>query len=344
MLPGVVAERCVHTLIETASCQACVDVCPLDAWVLDDEQLGIDAERCDGCRLCVAACPQGAIQAHSQPAFISENGRTVAMLACEPAGTGAGNGVIPCLHAISLNALMLLYRQGVKDLLSCSADCDDCVRGATARIELRLDNVNQLLRERGLPPMHHQRIATEAWMRLAKESDMTSTGPAMSRRQFFRRATRAAMAEKGQLSELGIPSIDTFEPAGSIIPSENKAHSVPFLPQIDPNRCNACNACARLCPHAAIRIDETEPPHARAYRITPDQCSGCGICTDVCDQQAVSVSSWASPKLLRIPLNADRCRDCGATYHYPAGQRKKDHQCRICAVKNNHQLLYQTLD
>ena len=39
-LPTVLAERCVHTQLMQASCRSCVDVCPVKAWVMDDEALG----------------------------------------------------------------------------------------------------------------------------------------------------------------------------------------------------------------------------------------------------------------------------------------------------------------
>ena len=63
-LPTVITERCVHTQLTQASCRACVDSCPVKAWVLDDETLSIDTGACDGCGLCASACPQGAIISH----------------------------------------------------------------------------------------------------------------------------------------------------------------------------------------------------------------------------------------------------------------------------------------
>jgi len=343
-LPDIVAGRCVHMLIETATCQACVDVCPHDAWVLDDEQLGIDVSRCDGCKLCVAACPEGAIQADLVPVLKDNAGHTVAMLACERSGTDSGTGTVPCLHAIRLYDLIALYRTGIETLISCSADCDDCRRGRAPRLELRLEKFNLLLGERRLPAMRHQILAAGEWSRISEQMPTASRGPSMSRRQFFRRATQVAVLEQTQLRGLVDPPVGDFTPPGALIPSKNKTQTVPFAPQIDPTRCNACDACARLCPHAAIRVDDAAPADNRAYVIRPDNCTGCGVCTDVCDQQAVSVQAWTRPISLRIPLTTDRCRRCGAIYHAPVGSQTEKRECRICALTGPHKLLYQVLD
>ncbi|MEW8549314.1 MAG: 4Fe-4S binding protein, partial [Candidatus Thiodiazotropha endolucinida] len=60
-LPDVVSGRCVHEIVEMASCSSCVDVCPQHAWSLDDEALRLDTALCDGCGLCMPACPEGAV-------------------------------------------------------------------------------------------------------------------------------------------------------------------------------------------------------------------------------------------------------------------------------------------
>lgn len=71
VIPEVVAERCVHSHCEVASCTRCVDACPRDAWLLDDASLKIDTARCDGCGLCVAACTESALVGNSPVAEVA---------------------------------------------------------------------------------------------------------------------------------------------------------------------------------------------------------------------------------------------------------------------------------
>lgn len=61
-IPEVIPEHCVHSRCEVAECARCVDICPRHAWLLDDESLRIDTSLCDGCGLCITACPEAALQ------------------------------------------------------------------------------------------------------------------------------------------------------------------------------------------------------------------------------------------------------------------------------------------
>jgi len=341
-LPEVIPERCVHTLSAAASCRACVDVCPRDAWLLDEEQLGIDADRCDGCGLCAAACPQGAVRVSIDPALKQSPDGDIAMLACEHSGIQDGTGSVPCLHAIGLDQLATLCRQGVAAVVTCVGDCETCNRGAAPHLSARLADLNRLLAGRNLPQMQYRQVTTHDWALLLRGRDMSHGDDIMDRRGFFRRMMHTLTEAHEELDPGATEDIGQFAPAGRILARESPVQIVPFLPQIEPIRCNACHACVRLCPHAAIRfLDEQD---RTAYRIEPDRCSGCGLCEDLCDQDAISVASWTIPETCEIPLTADRCSDCGVTYLTPSAQAKTDRLCRICASHRRQQLLYQVFD
>jgi len=344
-LPDVVAGRCVHTLLETATCQACADVCPREAWLIDDEQLGIDVNRCDGCRLCVAACPQGAIQAAVTPLIKTHGGNGIAMLACQPSGAHAADGVVPCIHALSLTSLMGLYRQGVRTLLSCSAHCDGCERGKAPRLDDQITHLNMLLDARGLPAIRHETQTPAEWSRRAvPQPGDAAAGPSMSRRQFFRRAGRDVLSGQQQLSTMDAAAATGYEPPGRLLPRHPAAQMAVVSPQINGVRCNACDACAQLCPHEAIDLQLDEQGNGSAYRIMPDACSGCGICVDVCDQGAVTLHHWAVPTQEQLELANHNCRACGSPYRLPAGRKTEQQLCWICARTNHHRLLFQVLE
>jgi Pyruvate/2-oxoacid:ferredoxin oxidoreductase delta subunit len=97
-LPEVQAERCVHSLCETATCGHCVQACPAGAWQLNDDGLFLDTTRCDGCGLCTAACGQEALKIPASALVIERAGLRTALAACEHA---VGGGVRECFPAFT---------------------------------------------------------------------------------------------------------------------------------------------------------------------------------------------------------------------------------------------------
>jgi len=63
---------------------------------------------------------------------------------------------------------------------------------------------------------------------------------------------------------------------------EGRAESRLAVPQADPERCNGCGACARMCQFRAIAVFGTYPS------VFPEMCHGCGGCFAVCTTGALS--------------------------------------------------------
>lgn len=293
-LPQVLAERCVHSLIEQASCQRCVDACPTAAWVIDDERLGIDPARCDGCGLCAPACPQAAIVARSvDPLRVGPSSGSglpaatdgTAMLACDhafpgrsgfqaaipnrdtnvaptrsksasdPAPGATPSGIAPCIHALGLRDLARLAAAGCTRLVVSTGNCDTCPRGNVIRLENRLADLARLLDSRGLPILRIERLPPDRWQD-ARDAAAPDPGPAIARRAFLRRGLGLAIDQAAGAFGLAAAERRGIETVACLLPDTGQPGTLaPIAPCIDPVACTGCDACARLCAQQAIRLD-----------------------------------------------------------------------------------------
>lgn len=321
--------------MEQATCRSCVDACPTAAWVIDEERLGIDTGRCDGCGLCAPACPEGAVDLSFPSTRWHIDGVWVAFAACDRAETQSGdaNGCIPCLHAIGVSQLLRLHGDGVRRLILARGDCDDCPRGGVSRIDQSLDRVNALLANRGLALIQSRVLPSQRWSLAIRAAKAQHRPPKLGRRAFFSGILSGAVETALELSERQRPEVSDFVPPGRLVPGTGGLAL--HAPHIDATLCNGCDACGRLCPHDAIRVE----PHA--YVLDPDGCTGCGICVDVCEPGAVSIRSMDTDPQGRLTLHRRRCTACGVDFHTPSPPTGRGDPCPICARTQHHRQLYQ---
>jgi Pyruvate/2-oxoacid:ferredoxin oxidoreductase delta subunit len=310
--------------------------------LLEDDALEFDTERCDGCGLCAATCPEGAIAHDHEPAVWIGPEDATAFTACERAGLARSDGVISCLHALHLRDLLHLYRQGVRQIVVAHGDCDTCSRGRAPRLEDLLRDLNPALASHGLAPITVRCCAAPDWQGAIARARERATGTKAARRGFLRWAVGTAVEDGFRLAGLLAHEQADFVAAGELLPARQEDGLLPFVPTIDPAECHACNACARLCPHAAIRLERGES--SAHYAIEAERCSGCGLCVDVCDVDAVTMQRWQPQPSTPIQLESGRCHSCGAPFSVPEGMMPADHRCRICRQTNHHRNLFQVLE
>lgn len=346
-LPEIDADACVYAFFEQADCHACVDACPTRAWVLGDDSLGLDTDACDGCGLCIPACPGGALHIHFPWVIRHFAGRMIALFACEQSTIKSNEGALPCIHSLGLRQLLLLYNSGIEHLLIATAECADCTRHQSSGIHQRIEQLNKLLHERSNPPMKILQRSEQVWMRIFSTNETVSSGTQLSRRNFLRGGGELIRHQLLVADPLNLPECRTV-PSGQLLPEVANGEKVswPWTPRLDENLCNGCDACIKLCPTNALQLiqGEEEEENLPSYRLNPSYCTGCGICATVCELQAITIHSWSLSSDHMIDLTEKRCTACGNSFHLPLqNQDAEEPLCRICRKHNHSSKLFQVL-
>ena len=342
-LPEINADACVYTSVDKADCKDCVDACPKHAWVLDAYALGLDTDACDGCGLCVPACPSGALHIHFPWAIRTFGGLQIALFACEFSDIDEETGTLPCIHALGLRQLLLMYNAGIQHLLVATAECEGCTRHRPTGIQHQLKQLNRLLDDRNKPPMNILDRSSQVWKTIFNRDEVISQGTQMPRRHFLRGGGQLLRRQLVVADPLNLPEGRTAPP-GQLLPAADDNVRWPWVPRLDERLCNGCDTCMKLCPTGALQLIVDEEESLTKYQINPASCTGCDICTAVCELQAISIHSMSLSTAWMIDLSEKRCTSCGNTFHLPHRNSQPEVSlCHICLKHDYNKNLYQVL-
>ncbi len=321
------AERCAHQRVAAAHCDDCVRSCPRHAWQLHDEGLAFDADSCDACGLCVAACPHEALEIPAPMPIISDTRPRELLIACEHAGipqpdNGSHDsaGITACLHALTPGwIIQWTQRHQITQVRLASADCATCPRHPTESLQARWQPVAKRLAATGQPVPGLSPISARQWSVRATQTDQ----PDPRRRRFLGQLLQGPKHEtrdRPQPSTLAPLTSGRRQLVRTLTPPGPRRHTVAPLwqVQLDPGKCTWCMACVTLCPELVFTQGIDTENIINHVQLHTGRCTGCGLCLDVCDVQALAIAGPEQthpPRPQAFPLVRVICPVCRVNYH-----------------------------
>ncbi len=322
------ADKCARSHLIGASCQACADLCPVNAIDLAGRTPRLDEWACRDCGACVGICPEQAFSMRGPWPVAAGSSEVLVTLNEDSAA-----GIFPAL-ALGFPMLARLWLQGVRTLVMSPADCPADLEPACARLLWRIDAFNSLIRNRQGDEIQITRARLSASRTVRRGRD-APTNPA--RRALFRR-----FVDVGESPEDVTGAENDTKTALAQVLAIDQTALMPFSPRIDPIACTGCDACVLICPHGALTVVKAQNGEL-AYTSKPEFCTGCQLCADICEEGAIDIQTMT----LRgkdVPLCAYQCKGCGVAVHTPRARPPADCLCQICQKTQNHKQLFVVLE
>lgn len=322
---------CAPLLYPKSPCRTCQEACTLSALRRDGGAWSL-APSCDGCGACAAACPTGAlglrvpaprdIEASIRRRRAEDPAAEVRLTCVRAAERPPGVLVLPCAAALDEATIIRAALAGPVRVLV--GDCRRCDRRERlARVFGRA--VRSARAALGVARADPRAVAVERAGASTARGD-GSAGPAPSRRDFFQRLARLAVA--------AIPAPAAEEPERALAkrrrwvePIRRRAADdlrpgdfpIPFGRVSISGACFGCNVCEHVCAPGAIERAETKDGVRLSF--DPALCHGCASCVSACMPGAVSLSLSRDAAALAVgretvaSLPVRVCVGCGLTFH-----------------------------
>jgi ferredoxin len=341
---------CVKATSKFSTCSKCVDICPVDTIVFQENIPSFTPSACIDCGACVGACPSGSFSLSQYSgidfffSFIESKNATIS---CKEH--------LPCLAMLSVEELLALAI--VKETTLELGYCKNCeIGGLYKEIVSNIEEVNFILSSFG---DKHLDVSFAAPLKDQKEEP--------SRRSFLSHINIKKMQEakekfdakvdEDELKSFAIDSSNIEKLKPKTIPARRKLlltllkrlekpSQYELLPQEEirfisqkyiEESCTNCQICYRICPTGALSSD------SKFSRINFDSiaCIKCHLCHDVCEPDAIKLQKgfenqelFEPRKRTLIEFDVRRCNECGNYFTYFGGEQS----CQRCQIEEEESI------
>lgn len=356
------ADRCLHSSNQLSACEACFDICPMEA-IQPGKPPTLETSKCQHCLACLPVCPVGAYSADDAvPRLLTCIARLETKkieLVCEMndnpsmgvTADSMGIHIKGCLAGLGSGAYLAIATIGFEAVLLRLDVCEQCPWGTLQKEIIKQTRwANKILTnlEDGNFLICHSKL-DEPVERPLLDAD----NPPLSRRDLFQLAARQGQMTMARAMvndqsagghRLGRDRLRTILALTHLpdLPTggETLLDSGEYAGLTITEACTACKTCARSCPVNALHFSMNAEKTSYQLEFEPQLCIGCSFCVNVCAAEAIEISH--SPTFTQVFGNSGKillqegklslCVKCQAPFATETGGE----YCPVCEYRRKH--------
>lgn len=312
------------TCIAGSGCSQCEKACPHDAIKNQAGSVKVDIAACNSCGICVAACPQRAVEFPGYSPTEIENHVEAILTGADGSATNIAFAcskstnlpiedwqIVPvaCAAMVPTAALLSTVASGARSvgILRCR---EECAQKSTDKIEGRIDYARQVLERTGNDPERIVNLAPADSGEIHVAPDFPDPSPpdTVSIDIFGRTAASSSV--------LGLNAL-----ASTPIQPFTHPYSPIAIPAVSSSTCTMCGTCSAVCPTGALR--QVNSNGWVELTLDAAKCMACAECVTGCPEVAngaIELELRTDVTALTVGpviLNSDQsvsCDNCNAVF------------------------------